>query len=389
MASSRSSLHGPADQPGRDANPAAAYYPDATWQHRTPSESGVNPDLLKQAIDFAVAGETKAPRDLVMNHYQTFGREPFGYAIGPIRERGDPTGIIIHKGYIVAEWGDPLRVDMTHSVTKSFLSSVVGIAVDRGMIRSVDDTVRDYVAPIQLYDPALDRQQIGSARHARSAVAVRNAAQPHDHLGQSAAPDQRLGRHAVGQARLGRPARRQIRRNGTTRPRNKPGTVYKYNDTRVNVLALAALNVWRRPLPQVLKENIMDPIGASNTWRWFGYENSWVVLDGSPVQSVTGGGHWGGGMYINAYDMARFGYLTLRHGKWNDRQLLSKQWIDRALHADQAGADLRLHELVPQHRPEALAERSGHRICPCRQRHQHGLCRSGARSRGRGPLDRS
>ena len=108
MASSRSSLHGPADQPGRDANPAAAYYPDTTWQHRTPSESGVNPDLLKQAIDFAVAGETKAPRDLVMNHYQTFGREPFGYAIGPIRERGDPTGIIIHKGHIVAEWGDPL-----------------------------------------------------------------------------------------------------------------------------------------------------------------------------------------------------------------------------------------------------------------------------------------
>ena len=93
--------------------------------------------------------------------------------------------------------------------------------------------------------------------------------------------------------------------------RNKPGTAYKYNDTRVNVLALAALNVWRRPLPQVLKENIMDPIGASNTWRWFGYENSWIVLDGSLVQSVTGGGHFGGGMYINAYDMGRFGYLTL------------------------------------------------------------------------------
>jgi len=106
--------------------------------------------------------------------------------------------------------------------------------------------------------------------------------------------------------------------------------VYNYNDVRTNVLALAALNVWRRPLPQVLKETIMDPIGASNSWRWFGYENSWVVLDGSLMQSVTGGGHWGGGMYINAYDMARFGYLTLRRGKWKDRQLLSEQWIDQA-----------------------------------------------------------
>jgi CubicO group peptidase (beta-lactamase class C family) len=36
-------------------------------------------------------------------------------------------------------------------------------------------------------------------------------------------------------------------------------------------------------------------------------------------------------MYINAYDMARFGYLTLRRGKWKDRQLLSAQWIDQAL----------------------------------------------------------
>jgi hypothetical protein len=130
MTSRRSSVRGPpTNQPDQDANLATAYYPDATWQHRTPSESGIRPDLLKQAIDFAVAGETKAPRDLVMNHYQTFGREPFGYAIGPIRERGDPTGIVIRNGYIVAEWGDPLRVDMTHSVTKSFLSSVVGIAV--------------------------------------------------------------------------------------------------------------------------------------------------------------------------------------------------------------------------------------------------------------------
>src|ERR1700692_2048607 len=151
MTSRRSSLRGPTNQPDQDANPATAYYPDATWQHRTPSESGVSPDLLKRAIDFAVAGETKAPRDLVMNHYQTFGREPFGYAIGPIRERGDQTGLVVHKGHIVAEWGEPARVDMTHSITKCMLSTVVGLAHDRGLIRSVDDTVREYVPPIQVY----------------------------------------------------------------------------------------------------------------------------------------------------------------------------------------------------------------------------------------------
>jgi CubicO group peptidase (beta-lactamase class C family) len=329
MVSRRSSLPASADQPRSDANPDATYFPDTIWQRRAPAASGIHPDLLKQAIDFAVTAETKAPRDLVQNHYQTFGREPFGDAIGPIRERGDPTGIIIHRGGIVAEWGEPLRVDMTHSVTKSFLSSVVGIAVERGMIRSVDDAVRDYVAPIQLYAPPsianksdrLDTPDLllpFESPHNRSITWDDLLRQTSDWEGTLWGKPDWADRPSDNPAEW------------RTLPRNRPGTVYKYNDVRTNVLALAALNVWRRPLPQVLKEYIMDPIGASSTWRWFGYENSWIVLDGSPVQSVTGGGHWGGGMYINAYDMARFGYLTLRRGKWKDRQLLSEQWIDRA-----------------------------------------------------------
>src|ERR1051325_4352091 len=99
------------------------------------------------------------------------------------------------------------------------------------------------------------------------------------------------------------------------------------NDVRGNLLSLASLTVWRRPLPQVLREYVMDPIGASNTWRWYGYDNSWIILDGQLVQSVSGGGHWGGGMWISARDMARFGYLTLTKGRWGDRQILSEEWI--------------------------------------------------------------
>ncbi len=312
------------------AQPKSPYYPDAVWQRKTPAEAGFNAQRLKDAVDYAVANETRNPRDLALNHYQTFGREPFGYAIGPIKDRGDLTGVVVHKGYIVAEWGEPLRVDMTHSVTKSLLSSVVGVAYDRGLIKSIDDPVRDYVAPIQLYDPAPAGNK--SDRLGRSDFVLlfdtpHNRTITWNHL---------LRQTSDWEGTLwGKPdwADRPSDKPGEwlTRPRNKAGTVYKYNDVRVNVLALAALNIWRRPLPQVLKEAIMDPIGASNTWRWFGYENSWIVLDGGAVQSVTGGGHWGGGMFINAYDMARFGYLTLRRGKWKDRQLLSNQWVDWAL----------------------------------------------------------
>jgi CubicO group peptidase (beta-lactamase class C family) len=307
--------------------PGTPYYPDANWQHKAPEEVGLNPQRLTDAIDFAIASETKAPRDLVMEHYETFGREPFDEAIGPIKQRGDPTGLIIRHGFIVAEWGDPLRVDMAHSVTKSFLSSVVGIAVDRGIIRTIGDTVRDYVGPVQPYNPLPPSDAVSSP----GLLALFDT--PHNRL---ITWDNLLRQTSDWEGTLwGKPdwADRPGSDSAawTNRVRNKPGTTYKYNDTRVNVLALAALNVWRRPLPQVLKENIMDPIGASNTWRWFGYQNSWIVLDGSPIQSVSGGGHYGGGMFINSYDMGRFGYLTLHHGKWHDRQLLSNQWIDWAL----------------------------------------------------------
>ncbi|MDB5360720.1 MAG: class beta-lactamase-related serine hydrolase [Rhodospirillales bacterium] len=311
------------------ANPNELYFPDAAWQRRTPSDAGVDPRRLEQAIAFAIAGETRAPRDLVMNHYQNFGREPFGYAIGPIKERGEPTGLIIHRGRIIAEWGDPLAVEMTHSVTKSFLSTIVGIAVDRGLINRITDPVRDYVGPVLVYNPLpganksdrLDRPDLLSlfdTPHNRGITWDDLLRQTSDWEGTLWGKPDWADRPAENPAEW------------RTRPRHKPGSVYQYNDVRTNVLALAALNVWRRPLPQVLKENVMDPIGASNSWRWFGYENSWIVLDGVPVQSVTGGGHWGGGMFINAYDMARFGYLTLRNGCWKDRRLLSGEWIDQA-----------------------------------------------------------
>jgi CubicO group peptidase (beta-lactamase class C family) len=117
------------------------------------------------------------------------------------------------------------------------------------------------------------------------------------------------------------------------------GTHYKYNDVRVNVLALATLHVWRRPLPQVLREEVMDPIGASSMWRWEGYENSWIELDGQRMQSMTGGGHWGGGMFINARDMARFGLLFLRNGKWKDKQIVSPKWIEMARTAGPANPE--------------------------------------------------
>jgi hypothetical protein len=308
----------------------ADYFPPAgSWQHQQPTALGLDSAAIKRVISFARAHEIKAPRDMETAQSLSFGKEPFSEGVGPFAERGDPTGIIIYKGYIVAQWGDVNRVDMTHSVTKSFLSTVVGLAVTKGLIRSVDDTVANYVPPIEVYDPLVKH----TAANLGKPEMLNLFDTPHN---RSLTWEVMLRQTSDWQGTLwGKPdwADRPEGDASTwmNRPRHTAGTVWKYNDVRVNALALATTSVWRRPLPQVLKEYIMDPIGASNTWRWYGYRNSWIVLDGQPVQSVSGGGHWGGGMFINALDMGRFGLLTLHRGSWNGKQLISEQWVKQSL----------------------------------------------------------
>jgi CubicO group peptidase (beta-lactamase class C family) len=105
----------------------------------------------------------------------------------------------------------------------------------------------------------------------------------------------------------------------------------EYNDVRVNVLAYSLTHVWRQPLPKILKEHLMDKIGASTTWRWHGYKYAWIEIDGINMKSVTGGGHSGAGIFISAEDMARFGLLFLNDGVWNGERLLSSEWIKKAI----------------------------------------------------------
>lgn len=309
----------------------AVYFPPKeAWQHRDPADMGLDAAKLAAAIQFAKDNESKAPRNMEVAQALSFGKEPFSAGVGPFSTRGDATGVIVYKGYIVAEWGDPTRIDMTHSVTKSFLSAVVGLAVDKGLIRGVYDTVSRYVPPIEIYHPATigpGAEQLGQPQLLYPFEGPHNSALTWDVM---------LRQTSDWEGTLwGKPDWADRPEGNTsewmTRKRNTPGTVWKYNDVRVNALALAATSVWRKPLPQVLKANIMDEIGASDTWRWYGYRNSWIVLDGTAVQSVSGGGHWGGGMFIHAYDMARFGLLTLHKGRWNGKQLISEQWIRQSL----------------------------------------------------------
>ncbi|HEX4292582.1 MAG TPA: hypothetical protein VHZ29_00460 [Rhizomicrobium sp.] len=136
---------------------AADYLPPPgdAWATRKPAREGFNAAKLQAAIDFAVAHETKSfpaldgtidPRDLRVTIPLQFAG-PFSDPIGPLEPHAPLNGIVIRRGYIVAEWGDTHAVDMAHSATKTFLSATAGIAFDKHMIRDVNDRVLDYVHP--------------------------------------------------------------------------------------------------------------------------------------------------------------------------------------------------------------------------------------------------
>ncbi|PYP88358.1 MAG: serine hydrolase [Blastocatellia bacterium AA13] len=281
------------------ASPAPRVYypgPGDKWERKSPDQLGMDPALLEQAISFAKTQTEPESIAEVISARQRQESDP--EIIGPTREHGTINGLVIRHGYIVAEFGDTNRADMTFSAAKSFLSALAGLAFDRGMIKSVDDPVRNYI-----HDGGYDSPH--------------NAAITWRHMLQQT--NEWEGRLWDKPSTIDEPKNHKLQ---------EPGAFWNYNDVRVNRLALSLLRIWKQPLPELLKKEFMNPIDASDTWEWHGYRNSDVVIDGKKINSVSGGGHWGGGLFIGSRDMARFGYLFLCGGKWKDKQLISQKWIE-------------------------------------------------------------
>ncbi len=118
------------------------YYPPppgAAWQKRKPEDAGMDSALLDQAVAYARTQPSTMPADF-STQVETFGR-----VLGPLpKMHGDTNGIILRHGYVIAEWGDTSRIDPVYSVAKSFLSTLCGLAVDRGLIKSIHDRMKLY-----------------------------------------------------------------------------------------------------------------------------------------------------------------------------------------------------------------------------------------------------
>ena len=285
------------------------------WPEAPADAAGMHWMWLEEAARFATENETPWPYDLRL-HLESgyFEPPPFNEILGPIRPRGPANGLVLRRGFKIASWGETDQVDFTFSAAKSYLSLLAGIAVMDGLIADLDEPVGRTVD-----DGGFDSD-----------------AEPRHHVAASVAEYVGMGRRTVRQIRRDRPQPQSWRwraRDGkaTFGRCSRPARTGNTTTSASIGLSLALLRRFRRPLPEVFAERIMDPIGASSDWSWHGYRTSSVEIDGRMIESVAGGTHWGGGMLIHAEDQARIGLLMLRRGEWGGRRILPERWIDESL----------------------------------------------------------
>lgn len=274
-------------------------------------------DKISDIIAFAQANESTWDRDA----NGQFGvhlkeRPPWNRLYGPIHSRGPASGVIVRDGKELAAWGEPDRADLTYSVVKTYLALLAGVAFDRGLITDVDERIGS-----RLHDIGFDEGN-------NALITWRQLLQQTSEWEGTLwdIPDQ-ADRYST--ATFSAPA---AGLKGDARPLQEAGTFWEYNDIRVNQLAFALLHLFEKPLPDVFREAIMRPLGATEDWKWLGYDNSWVEINGQRMQSVTGGTHWGGGMSISARNQAKIAQMMLDRGKsTTGERVLSETWIRQML----------------------------------------------------------
>ncbi len=270
-------------------------------------------DALQQAVQFSIDHESTWDRDCNgVWGVHISDPPPWNRLYGPVHSRGPVSGTIIQNGQTQISWGEPKRADLTFSVAKTCLAILAGVAHDRGLLPDVHEPIGKRV------------KGIGFDEGNNALITWEQMLQQTSEWEGTCfdIPDQADRYRAVTFAKA------PDGKKGDARPLQTPGTYWEYNDVRINQLSLALLHLFQQPLPDVFREAIMRPLGATEDWNWVGYDNAWVEIAGKRVQSVPGGTHWGGGMSISSEDQALVGQMLLNDGVSRDgKRVLSAEWI--------------------------------------------------------------
>jgi len=209
--------------------------------------------------------------------------------------------IIIRNGYLVLEeyFGgfDAETVNSLQSVTKSFTSAVMGIAIKQGEIRGVEEKVLDFFPDIHDIQNMDDRK---ASMKFRDLLTMRSGTDYDE--GYPGSPHSQLNRLEKGWDRfyLNRPMV------------SKPGTRFRYDSGGVILMSAMLKNRAGVHVDVFAEKYLFAPLGIQKV-HW--------------IKNREGHPHTGGGLHLRPLDMAKFGLLYLRNGKWDDKQIIPAWWI--------------------------------------------------------------
>ena len=204
--------------------------------------------------------------------------------------------MLLRHGRVVAEaWWDPYRRDTPHmlySLSKSFTSTAVGLAVADGLL-TVDDTVISHF-PDDTPDKVSPNLASMKVRHLLS------MSTGHDTDATNATMS---GQTSPYRAFLSLPVE------------HEPGTHFVYNSAASFILSAIVQKLTGKTLFEYLTPRLLDPLG----------------IDGAFWESHPNGVNYGGwGLFLKTEDIARFGQLYLMNGEWEGKQLVPRAWVDDA-----------------------------------------------------------
>lgn len=239
------------------AAPAAEIFPEREWEHLPPEQAGWRQDWLTRAHDYSLS-------------------------------IGTASLAVVQHGRMITSWGDIDRRHQLHSVRKSLLSALIGIAVAQGKM-DLDATLAtlgiDDVAP-SLTD-AEKQATVRQLLQARSGVY-----------------------HPALYETEGEKRRRPPRGS------HAPGTFWYYNNWDFNVLGTLYERAAGVSVFQGIKEHLADPLQMQD----------YRVQDGRYVRGADSM-HPAYPLRMSARDLARFGLLYLRSGHWRDRAIVPAAWV--------------------------------------------------------------
>ena len=218
--------------------------------------------------------------------------------------------IVIHKDEIVYEnyWlgNAESKKHISWSVAKSFISALVGIALEEGLIDSLEDPITKYLEDFK--DTGYEDVSIKDILQMSTGVLFNEDYADYD------SDINRFGR-AIATGTSMRDFSRTLTRE------KEPGTYMHYVSINTQVLGFLLQKVTNKTISEYLHEKIWNPLGME--------DSAYFILDDVGDELALGG------LNATLRDYAKFGLLYLHKGKWNDKQILSKQWVENSHKTDE------------------------------------------------------